>query len=156
VERGLEAVAALPRILPVGDRRTGHGGKAGIALRVDEVLARGGGALGALGVGPVLGAAARLDDLARAPARRQIGGGRRGAGALSIGAERALAIGSELLRVAVAGIHLDQPLLLRIVLFGRELLVPARAERRVEAPRGAMRDHDRRDVPLVQLREQLL
>ena len=36
-----------------------------------------------------------------------------------------------------------------------ELLVPGRARRRVDAPGGAVRDHDRVEAPLVELREQL-
>ena len=43
----METIEALARLLPLGDSATGHGGAAAVALRVDEVLARRFGALGA-------------------------------------------------------------------------------------------------------------
>src|SRR5581483_11235061 len=61
-----------------------------------------------------------------------------------------------LLGVAVPRVDLDEPLLLRVVLGGRELLVERRAGRRVESPRRAVRDDERVEAPLRELLEQLL
>ena len=54
----------------------------------------------------------------------------------------------------MARVNLDQGLASGIMLRGRELLIEARARRRVEPPGVAVRNHQRIEAPLLELLEQ--
>ena len=97
--------------------------------------------------------AALTNHLARAPAARLVPIDRLRALEPAFG-EAPPAEVSILLGVAVPGKHLDQALKLCIVELGAELLVPGVADRRVEAPRRAVRNHQRVEPPFVELLEQ--
>ena len=152
VEGRVEAIAALATVLPVLDRGPGHGrttGRAGVQVVAPRVRDA------TLALRRRRVAAARAHDLARLPAARGVARGRFRADRRTLGVVGDLLEAAVLLRVPVAGVHLDQGLAIGIVRRG-ELLVPARARRRVEAPRVAVRDDDRVEAPLPELLEQLV
>src|SRR5262249_12312463 len=152
VERRVEAVAALAAVLPFFDGRPRHrgaAGRAGVQVVAPRVLHA------TLALRGRCVATSRAHDLAGLPAARGVALGRRRADGRALGVVADLLEAPVLLGVAVSGVNLDQRLTIGIVLARGELLVPARAGRRVEAPRVAVRDDDRVEAPLPELLEQL-
>src|SRR5262249_15201668 len=151
-EGRVEAVAALPAVLPVVDGRSRHGTKARHAGG-DVALPRLLDALLALRRARI--GAARADDLPRLPAARQVVGGRLRAtpGAARVTDPRLPR--TVLLRVPVSGVDLEQPLPVGVVLRAHELLVEAAAGGSVEAPGRSVRNDERREAPLPELLEEL-
>src|SRR5262245_51194557 len=152
VEGGVEAVAALPAVLPVLDAAARERHPSG-RLGVEEIDA--GGSHPTLAFHRRDVAAAGAHELARLPAAREIALRRRRTDGLAVRAPGDLVPVPVLLRVAVARVDLDQGLPVRVVLRADELLVPARARRGVETPGVPVRDDDRLETPLRELLEQL-
>src|SRR5207244_8872937 len=134
------AVAALPAVLPVLDRRARNREPA-TDPGAEVVEPRRRHAPLALVVRRV--AAARSDQLARAPAAGLVRPGRRRTDGVPLRVPVDRLPVPVLLRVAVAGEDLDERLPLRIVLRRGQLLVERRPRRRVEPPGRAVRADDR-------------
>ena len=153
IERRQEAIGALTGVEPgfrirsadrqvAGDRHVGVG------------LTRGAGAHVAVGGREPELEATLLDDLAGAPAARQIIFRRRRAGcAQAVGRGDHILPGAVFLGIAVTRIDLDQRKR-RGPLLGMQRLVERGAGRRVEAPTGAVRDEQRIEFLLLEPRHQ--